>query len=118
MAKPKDKRVRRKRVHRGIRRTINGTPNRPRLSVYRSNQYIYAQLIDDFEGHTLVTASSLEEDIDGETRMDESRKVGELLAERAKEAGVEKAVFDRSGYRYHGRVKALAEGAREGGLRF
>lgn len=118
MAKPKDKRVRRKRVHRGIRRTINGTPNRPRLSVYRSNQYIYAQLIDDFEGHTLVMASSLEEDIDGETRMDESRKVGELLAERAKEAGVEKAVFDRSGYRYHGRVKALAEGAREGGLRF
>lgn len=118
MAKPKDKRSRRKRVHRGIRRTINGTPNRPRLSVYRSNQYIYAQLIDDLDGHTLVTASSLEEDIDGETRLDESRKVGELLAERAKEAGVEKVVFDRSGYRYHGRVKALAEGAREGGLRF
>lgn len=116
MAKPKSKQERRRRVHRGIRKTIHGTPVRPRLSVYRSNKYIYAQLIDDIEGHTLVAASSLEEDIAGDEPMDESRAVGEALAERALEEGIKKAVFDRSGYRYHGRVRALAEGAREGGL--
>lgn len=116
MAKIKSKAERRQRVHRGIRKKIHGTPVRPRLSVYRSNKYIYAQLIDDFDGHTLASASSLEDGLDAEDPTDESRKVGEVLAERAKEKGIEKAVFDRSGYKYHGRVKALAEGAREGGL--
>lgn len=117
MAKGKKENVqRRKRIHASIRQTIMGTPARPRLSVYRSNKYIYAQLIDDFAGHTLASASSLEDSVDGDDPTDESRRVGELIAERAKEAGIEKAVFDRSGYRYHGRVQALAEGARDGGL--
>ena len=93
-----------------------GTSVRPRLSVYRSNKYIYAQLIDDFAGHTLASASSQEEGVAGETPTEESHAVGELLADRAEDEGIEKAVFDRSGYKYHGRVKALAEGAREGGL--
>lgn len=93
-----------------------GTSVRPRLSVYRSNKYIYAQLIDDFAGHTLTSASSLEDGISGESPTDESRTVGEVLAERAQEEGIDKVVFDRSGYKYHGRVQALAEGAREGGL--
>jgi large subunit ribosomal protein L18 len=117
MAKGKKEKVqRRKRIHASIRQTIMGTPNRPRLSIYRSNKYIYAQLIDDFEGHTIVSASSQEDGVDGETPTEESHRVGSLIAERAKEAGIEKAVFDRSGYRYHGRVQAVAEGAREGGL--
>ena len=117
MAKGKKEKVeRRQRIHSKIRQTIMGTPGRPRLSVYRSNQYIYAQLIDDFAGHTLVAASSLEDGVSGEDPTDESHNVGQLLAERAEEKGISKAVFDRSGYKYHGRVKALAEGAREGGL--
>jgi large subunit ribosomal protein L18 len=114
----KDKVERRKRIHRSIREDVIGTSVRPRLSVYRSNKYIYAQLIDDFEGHTLASASSLEDDVDGETPTDEGRKVGELLAERAQEEGIEAVVFDRGGYKYHGRVEAVAEGAREGGLDF
>jgi large subunit ribosomal protein L18 len=113
----KDKAERRQRIHASIRTTIMGSPARPRLSVYRSNKYIYAQLIDDFDGHTLASASSLEDGVEGDDPTDESRRVGELIAERAKEKGIEKAVFDRSGYKYHGRVKALAEGARDGGLR-
>lgn len=112
----KEKAERRQRIHASIRTTIMGSPARPRLSIYRSNKYIYAQLIDDFDGHTLASASSLEDGIEGEDPTDESRRVGELIAERAKDKGIEKAVFDRSGYKYHGRVKALAEGAREGGL--
>jgi large subunit ribosomal protein L18 len=117
MAKGKQEKVqRRQRIHRKIRQTIMGTPGRPRLSVYRSNKYIYAQLIDDFAGHTLAAASSLEDGIEGEDPTEESRRVGEVLAQRADENGITKAVFDRSGYRYHGRVKALAEGARDGGL--
>jgi large subunit ribosomal protein L18 len=113
----KEKAERRQRIHASIRTTIMGSPARPRLSVYRSNKYIYAQLIDDFDGHTLASASSLEDGVEGDDPTDESRRVGELIAERAKEKGIEKAVFDRSGYKYHGRVKALAEGARDGGLR-
>lgn len=84
--------------------------------MYRSNKYIYAQLIDDLEGRTLTSASSLADDVEGDTPMEESKAVGELIAERAQEDGIDKAVFDRSGYKYHGRVRALAEGAREGGL--
>lgn len=117
MAKGKKDNVeRRRRIHQGIRETLLGTPARPRLSVYRSNKYIYAQLIDDFEGHTLVSASSLEAGVDGETPTEESRNVGALVAERAQEKGIDQAVFDRGGYKYHGRVQAVAEGAREEGL--
>jgi len=112
----KEKVERRRRIHKGIRESLMGTSVRPRLSVYRSNKHIYAQLIDDFEGHTLASASSVEDDIDGENPTQESRAVGELVAERAQDAGIDKAVFDRGGYKYHGRVAALAEGARDGGL--
>ena len=119
MAKGKHEKVkRRKRIHRSIREDMMGTSVRPRLSVYRSNKYIYAQLIDDFEGHTLASASSLEDEVDGDTPTDESREVGALLAERAQEEDIDQVVFDRGGYKYHGRVKALAEGARDGGLDF
>lgn len=118
MAKRKDKAERRLRIRQRIRQTVQGTSVRPRLSVYRSNAHIYAQLIDDIEGHTMASASSLESGVSGESPKDVSRAVGELIAERAKEGGIEKVVFDRSGYKYHGRVAALAEGAREGGLKF
>lgn len=110
------KKERRQRVKRGIRKKIFGTPERPRLTVFRSNKHIYAQLIDDIEGHTLTAASSLEDGVDAESPTDVSRVVGQRLAERAREAGIERAVFDRNGYQYHGRVRALAEGVREGGL--
>lgn len=118
MAKNK-KRDRRLRIKRGIRGKISGTAERPRLSVYRSNKHMYAQLIDDMAGATLAAASSLEDDVaaDGSPK-EVAQAVGKQLAERAKEAGIEQAVFDRNGYLYHGRVKALAEGAREGGLSF
>lgn len=119
MAKGKQGKVqRRKRIHRSIREDMMGTSVRPRLSVYRSNKYIYAQLIDDFAGHTLVSASSLEDGVDEESPTEEGRVVGELIAERAQEKDIEKVVFDRGGYKFHGRVEALAEGARDGGLQF
>ncbi len=115
----KKKWARRLRVKRSVRGKISGTPERPRLSVYRSNKHIYAQLIDDLAGHTLAAASSLEEGVDTSAKpVEVSKIVGQRLAERAREAGIERAVFDRNGYRYHGRVRALAEGAREGGLQF
>lgn len=111
------KRESRLRRHARIKKHVQGTPHKPRLSVFRSNAHIYAQLIDDIAGHTLASASSLEGDVDPSgTKTDAARRVGERLAERAKEAGVQTAVFDRGGFRYAGRVKALAEGAREGGL--
>lgn len=119
MAKGKKEKVkRRQRIHASIRENMFGTSVRPRLSVYRSNKHIYAQLIDDMDGHTLISASSLADDVDGETPVEESHAVGELIAERAQEDGIDKVVFDRSGYDYHGRVEALADGAREGGLQF
>jgi large subunit ribosomal protein L18 len=99
-----------------IRRKIYGTAKRPRLSVYRSNVHIYAQLVDDDRGHTLIAADSREVG-EAENRTEAARKVGELVAQRAAEAGIETAVFDRGGNKYHGRVAALAEGARSGGLR-
>lgn len=117
MAKNK-KLERRQRVRRGIRGKINGTAERPRLSVFRSNRHIYAQLIDDRAGRTVAAASSLDEGLDGQSPIDISKAVGQNLATRARESGIEAVVFDRNGYRYHGRVKALAEGAREGGLQF
>lgn len=110
------KQERRARVKRGIRGKIEGTPERPRLTVFRSNRHIYAQLIDDRDGQTVAAASSLEEGVDGAKPIEVGKAVGSRLAERAKEKGIDTAVFDRNGYRYHGRVKALAEGAREGGL--
>ena len=116
--KKRSKKVaRRERIKRGVRAKVSGTPERPRLTVYRSNNNIYAQLVDDLAGRTLVAASSLEDEVDASGKPTEvSRAVGQRLAERAKEAGLAHAVFDRNGYRYHGRVRALAEGAREGGL--
>lgn len=116
----KEKRLRRLRIKRRIRKKVFGTPERPRLSVFRSNRYIYAQLIDDTRGTTLASASSREAEIQaaGGRPIEKSRLVGLKLAERAKAAGIEKVVFDRNGYQYHGNVRALAEGAREGGLLF
>ena len=106
------------RRRRRVRAKINGTSTRPRLSVFRSNRGIQAQLIDDVEGHTLAAVNWIENDLKPLARMDQAKRAGELLAERAKAAGVESVVFDRGGYRYHGRVKALADGAREKGLTF
>ena len=111
-----EKRVQRGKRRSRIRRKISGTAERPRMSVYRSNVHIYAQVIDDDSGNTLVSADSREVE-DAGNRKDAAYKVGELVASRAREAGIEVAVFDRGGNRYHGRVAALAEGARSGGLK-
>lgn len=111
------KESKRLRIRRGIRNKISGTSARPRLSVFKSNKAIYAQLIDDAQGVTLTAANSAELGIKNNT-IEHSKAVGGKLAEKAKAAGIESVVFDRSGYRYHGQVKALAEGAREGGLKF
>lgn len=109
----------RKRIHMRIRKNIRGTATRPRLNIFRSNRYIYAQLIDDLQGTTLVQANSFESGVENNgNKSDQSNATGKLLAERAKAAGIDKVLFDRGGYLYHGRVKALAEGAREGGLLF
>lgn len=112
--------LRRQKLRWRIRTTVSGVASKPRLSVFRSNKDIYAQLIDDKQGHTLAAASSREKDIFGAggNKVEKAAKVGKLLAERAKAAGVETCVFDRGGYLYHGRVKSLADGAREGGLKF
>ena len=105
--------------HKRVRGKISGTPERPRLNVFRSNANIYAQIIDDVNGVTLVSASTLDKSFEGATGNKEAaRKVGVLVAERAKAKGIENVVFDRGGYVYHGRVAELAEGAREGGLEF
>jgi large subunit ribosomal protein L18 len=108
----------RKRRHRRVRKKITGTADRPRLAVYRSNRGIAAQMIDDVAGHTLAAASSQEKDLAKVGRGESPTAVGKLLAERAQSAGVKTCVFDRGGYLYHGRVKALAEAARESGLEF
>ena len=108
----------RQRRHRRVRGRVSGTAERPRLSVSRSNKRIYAQLIDDDRGHTVATAGSHESSLRGLAKGEAAGRVGTLLAERAVRAGVGRVVFDRGGYKYHGRVKALADGAREGGLDF
>ena len=108
----------RRRRHRRIRGKVSGTAERPRLAVARSNMRIYAQIIDDDRGHTLAAAGSHEAALRDLPKGAAAAEVGKLLAERARAAGVEQVVFDRGGYRYHGRVQALADGAREGGLRF
>ena len=105
--------------HVRVRGKVSGTPERPRLNVFRSNANIYAQIIDDVNGVTLVSANTLEKEFEGATgNCEAAKKVGEVLAERAKAKGIEEVVFDRGGYIFHGRVAALAEGAREGGLKF
>jgi large subunit ribosomal protein L18 len=114
LSKPTKRLKRRRRV----RAKVHGTAERPRISVFRSNKGISAQLIDDDRGHTLAAVNWIEEPLRSLRSTEQARRAGELLAERAKAAGIERAVFDRGGYQYHGRVKALAEGAREGGLDF
>jgi large subunit ribosomal protein L18 len=109
---------RRLRRRRRVRAKLRGTGERPRLSVFRSNRGIQAQLVDDVRGHTLAAVVWTEEELRPLDRMEQAKRAGDLLAQRAKEAGVEQCVFDRGGYRYHGKVRALAESAREGGLRF
>lgn len=114
------KEQRRRRIQNRVRKIVAGTAERPRLAVFRSNKEIYAQLIDDANGKTLLSASSREKDLASQkvNKVDMAKLVGQRVAEKAKEAGVENVVFDRGGYLYHGRVKSLAEGAREGGLKF
>lgn len=109
------KRLRRRRR---VRARIRGSAERPRLSVYRSNRGVFAQLIDDDAGRTLASASWTEPELRKLDSMEQAKRAGQLIAERAKQAGVDTCVFDRAGYRFHGRVAAIAEGAREGGLRF
>ncbi len=108
--------------HRRVRAKVKGTSERPRLNVFRSNQHIYAQIIDDTIGHTLVSASTIDAEIRPQlgnlSKTDQAKLVGQTLAKRALAIGVKKVVFDRGGYRYHGRVKSLADGSREGGLEF
>ncbi|MDF2158703.1 50S ribosomal protein L18 [Algoriphagus sp. CAU 1675] len=113
-----NKNSRRLRIKQGIRKKISGTDSRPRLSVFKSNTGIYAQLIDDLQGRTLAQASSKELGAKENVNVSVSKEVGKKLAERAAANGVSEVVFDRNGYLYHGNVKALAEGAREGGLKF
>lgn len=109
----------RARRHTRVRKRIRGTAERPRLAVYRSNRYIYAQVINDVDGNTIAAASSQESDLRSERlNVETAEKVGEILASRAKEAGVDSVVFDRGGYKFHGRIKALAEAARKQGLEF
>ena len=116
--RPNTKAARIKR-HKRVRGKISGTPECPRLSVFRSENHIYAQVIDDVAGNTLVSASSVEKDFEGfGGNVEAAKKVGSKIAERAKAKGIEVVVFDRGGYIYHGRVQALAESAREGGLQF
>lgn len=114
--------VARKRRHLRVRRKIHGTAERPRLNVYRSLEHIYAQLIDDDNGQTLLALSSLSRDVRNDleelSKLEQAKSIGKTIAERAKAKGIERVVFDRGGYPYHGRVKALAEGSREGGLVF
>ena len=120
MEATKLKRIRRHRRKRGIRKGVFGVPTRPRLSVFRSARHIYVQVVDDLKGHTICSASTNEKAGRAANggNCDAASEVGKNIAARAKEAGVEAVIFDRNGFRYHGRIKALAEGAREGGLKF
>jgi large subunit ribosomal protein L18 len=109
----------RDRIHKRIRSRVAGTPERPRLAVFRSVNHIYAQVIDDQQGHTLVSAASVEKDLGGKGgNVEGAKTIGKAVAQRAKDKGITKVVFDRGGYLYHGRVKALADAAREAGLEF
>ncbi len=118
MAIKNRKKYRRFRIKQRIRKTLAGTPERPRMSVFRSNKEIYAQLIDDLNGKTLLAASSMNLADEKATKTQAAEKVGAEIAQKAKDSGVDTVIFDRNGYLYHGRVKALAEAARKGGLKF
>jgi large subunit ribosomal protein L18 len=118
MARRDSKNIIRLRVHKRIRSRVAGTGERPRLAVFRSVKHIYAQVIDDTKGHTVVAASSSEKDLKNGGNVTGAKEIGKLVAERAKDKGIKAVVFDRGGYQYHGRVKALAEAAREAGLEF
>lgn len=119
MVKRPDTKGARIKRHKRVRQKVSGTPETPRLDVYRSNAHIYAQIVDDVNGVTLVAAASNEKDFEGSgNNCEGAAKVGKLIAERAKSKGIENVVFDRGGYIYHGRIQALADGAREGGLNF
>ena len=119
MVKKKDRNAARIKRHRRVRKNISGTAERPRLNVYRSSNHIYAQIIDDVKGVTLVSASSMDKTFEGYGgNVEAAKTVGKNVAEKAVAAGIKQVVFDRGGYIYHGRVAALAEGAREGGLEF
>jgi len=118
MARRDSKNIIRLRVHKRIRSRVSGTGERPRLAVFRSVKHIYAQVIDDTKGHTVVAASSSEKDVKNGGNVAGAKEIGKLVAERAKDKGIKAVVFDRGGYQYHGRVKALAEAAREAGLEF
>ena len=119
MIKRPDTRGQRMKRHSRVRSKISGTPERPRLSVFRSENNIYAQIIDDVAGNTLVSASTVEKGFEGNGgNVEAAKKIGALVAERALKKGIEEVVFDRGGYIYHGRVQALADGAREAGLKF
>jgi large subunit ribosomal protein L18 len=118
MIKRPDTKGQRIKRHKRVRAKIHGTPERPRLNVFRSLNHIYAQIIDDVNGKTLVSASSVEKDFGNGGNCEAAKKVGEIIARRALEKGIESVVFDRGGNIYHGRVQSLAEGAREGGLKF
>lgn len=120
MATNNRKQYRRNRIKMRIRKIVYGTAERPRMTVFRSNKQIYVQLINDQAGHTVLSTSSAIEDVASvkANKIDKAKEVGKLIARKAKEAGIDAVVFDRNGYLYHGRVKALAEAAREGGLKF
>jgi len=119
MVKRPDTNKQRLRRHKRVRGKLSGTPERPRLNVFRSGKHIYAQVIDDIAGHTLASASTLEKNFEGKGNdKAAAKKVGAAIAQRSLEKGIDNVVFDRGGYIYHGRVKELAEGAREGGLKF
>lgn len=122
MDKAKEKRLARLRRHARVRKHVQGTMERPRLCVFRSLKHIYAQVVDDTQQHTLISASTLDAEVQaaaaGKDKAGQAAVVGEVLAERAQAAGIKRVVFDRGGYRYHGRVKSLADAAREGGLEF
>ncbi len=122
MISPIDRSRERQRIHKRIREKISGTPIRPRLCVYRSSKYLYAQIVDDSQGKTLAAASTAEKSILGDLKsggnIEASKRVGKAIAERARAKGIESVVFDRGGYLYHGRIKAIAEAARESGLKF
>lgn len=122
MIKKENRNWRRKKRHLSIRKKIHGTADRPRFCVYKSEKHIYAQIIDDNKGHTLVAASTLDKELRESLKKtwnkEAAREVGKLIGKRAVEKGIKKVVFDRGGYRYHGRIKELADGAREAGLEF
>ncbi len=122
MITPKDRASERRRIHKRIREKISGNLNRPRLCIYRSLKYLYVQIVDDTNGKTLAAASTAEKDVRGELKqggnIEASKLLGKAIAQRAKAKGIEAVVFDRGGYLYHGRIKAVAEAARESGLKF